>query len=57
VTNDFDLEKLLNDMALECFGYDWYDFRDRYNKWVEAHPEHAHQLVETAVEFLRRHAR
>ena len=55
MTNDDELQRLLNDMALECFGYDWFDFRDRYNKWVEAHPDHARLLVNAAVEFLRRH--
>jgi hypothetical protein len=39
------LVAVVNDLGVECFGADWFDFRDRAEKWATAHPRVAREFV------------
>lgn len=51
MTND-GLLAVVNDLANELFGYDWFDIRDRIDKWCEANPAKARELVHYAKTLL-----
>jgi hypothetical protein len=36
---------VVNELANDCFGYDWFDLRDRLEKWMQDNPAHARELV------------
>ena len=43
---------VVNDLANECFGYDWFDVRDRLDKWFESNPAKARELIHYARQLL-----
>jgi hypothetical protein len=43
---------VVNDLANDCFGYDWFDLRDRIDKWMHEHPERARELIHYAKTLL-----
>lgn len=43
---------LVNDLANDCFGYDWFDLRERLDRWFHEHPERARELIHCAKRLL-----
>lgn len=46
------LQAVVNDLCVDCFGYDWFDFRDRLAAFYKANPEKARELIHYAKELL-----
>lgn len=43
---------VVNQLANDCLGYDWFDVRDRLEKWFEANPEKAREFIHYAKFLL-----
>jgi hypothetical protein len=43
---------VVNDLANDCFGYDWFDLRERIDKWMHEHPDRARELIHYAKTLL-----
>jgi hypothetical protein len=39
---------VLNELANQALGYDWFDIRDRLDKWAQQNPAKAHELIHYA---------
>lgn len=43
---------VVNDLANEAFGYDWFDLRDRLDQWLNDNPQKARDLIHYARMLL-----
>jgi hypothetical protein len=50
--NEEQLLAVVNQLANDCFGYDWFDLRDRLDKWFEENPARARELIHYAKFLL-----
>jgi hypothetical protein len=39
---------VLNELANQALGYDWFDIRERLDKWAQENPAKAHELIHCA---------
>jgi hypothetical protein len=39
---------VLNELANQALGYDWFDIRDRLDKWAHENPAKARELIHYA---------
>lgn len=46
------LVAVVNQLANDCFGYDWFDLRDRLEKWFKENPEKAREFIHYAKFLL-----
>ena len=43
---------VVNELANDCLGYDWFEIRERIDKWMTANPAKGRELIHYAKSLL-----